>query len=163
MPAIPANAVPATMPGVAGDIAPTGQQLHQHSATAIVVPASHGAGFGNGAAIRAAITLLGSIMPTQPASLPTPLRGAARDPIGGVTSPKRVEVPHAPASAAFDLGGGVAVYLAGEAANPRVLVRGARIDAEGRGEVVVRIVKLMRSHGFAVSEQAIEFEGGRSE
>lgn len=60
----------------------------------------------------------------------------------------------------FDLGGGVTIHLAADAANPRVLVRGVRLGAQERGEVTARIVKLLRGYGIAISEQSIEFDEG---
>ncbi|NIJ36960.1 hypothetical protein FHR22_001644 [Sphingopyxis panaciterrae] len=60
----------------------------------------------------------------------------------------------------FDLGDGVKIHLAADAASLRVLVRGARLDAQERGEVTTRIIRLLRGHGVAISKRSIEFDGG---
>lgn len=62
----------------------------------------------------------------------------------------------------FDLGGGLTIHLAADAANPRVLVRGARLGAQERDEVTARVIRLLRGHGVAISKRSIEFDGDRN-
>lgn len=42
---------------------------------------------------------------------------------------------------------------------PRVIVRGISVSGRERSELLAHIVKLMRSHGYAISEQSIDMEG----
>lgn len=76
---------------------------------------------------------------------------------------KPAEIRSVQTLATFDLGGGVTVHLAADPVYPRVLVRGAPGEAVTRSEITARIVRLMRGHGFAVSEASVEYQQGRSE
>ena len=57
------------------------------------------------------------------------------------------------------LGAGVSVHFSTEGSQTRVAVRGLRMEAADRDEITGRIAKLMRAHGYAVSEDMIYFEG----
>lgn len=52
----------------------------------------------------------------------------------------------------------IAAYLAG-GSQLRVIVRGISVSGRERSELLAHIVKLMRSHGYAISEQSIDMEG----
>ena len=76
----------------------------------------------------------------------------------------RATIRHSPPSAVSEaiasaLGAGVSVHFSAEGSQTRVAVRGLRMEAVDRDEIAGRIAKLLRAHGYAVSNSEIYFEG----
>lgn len=102
----------------------------------------------------------------EPAANPSPDRlrvaGSQAPTTGTKVRSAPVKAPVAAPPSMLDLGSGITVHLAGDADHPLVRVRGVRVGIDGGGEIKARIVKLMRSHGMKISEQAILFDGEKS-
>lgn len=80
------------------------------------------------------------------------------------TEASRAVTRNAPSRAAgepivFALGASISVHVHIDGAQPRVTVRGLRMEATDRGEIASRIAKLMRARGYEISEQMIDLEG----
>lgn len=124
------------------------------------------------------ISLDGSAAPTVPrrgatSAAPPPVAvigtRSARSPAQPTAPFERADAPRpvirsAPSRAAgepmaFALSASVSVHVHSDGAQPRVAVRGLKVEAADRGEIAGRIAKLMRAHGYDISERMIDFEG----
>lgn len=153
-------------PGFAADHAPAGSVTRTPSLDLSAIDRSPASATTGNVAGHGAVLVRTAGLLTDPGKIRT-LFASAIAPAPAAQSRAVTEsapLPSAPGSAGTRWSGdapgraAIAVHIVGDAA-PRVVVRGIRTSDAERAEITGRIVRLMRSHGYAVSEQTIAIEG----